>query len=158
MVKKNGSDTGIYVAGSGSKSTLSWSLSGTTKSTWNPVVIPDSDMKPGAMDISYGTGIVGGQRVPLFFAEGQYGNAYSTDAEDWVVLSDADKTALAFTAVPATGWHVYGPSVVVSNNPDTMLLTLLGGPVKFIARGGPAGSEIYIAVGPGNTAAYAHAE
>lgn len=157
VVKKDGADTGIYVAGSASKSTLSWSLTGTTKSTWNPVVIPD-DMKPGALDIFYGAGIVGGQKVPMFFAEGQYGNAYATDAADWVVLSDADKTVLAFTAVPATGWVNHLPPADTSNNPSASLPTLLGGSVKFIARGGPAGSEIYIAVGPGNTAAYAHAE
>jgi hypothetical protein len=152
-VQVAGGSKGVYVAGD-ANGNVAWS---NDAATWNSIEL----VVTGAMKVSYGTGTVNGVRTPLFTAEAVNGDylAYSTDVVTWVPVSDEEKTALSFTPEnkPQTGWTSRTESAVITGNPwDSSLFS--SGAIKFIARGGPAGKELFIAVGQGNQAAYAHAE
>jgi hypothetical protein len=156
VVQVDGVDTGLYVAGGamGNEAAVAWSRDG---AAWDTTTI--AALENGIPRVVYGTGTVQGVKTRMFLINNEAASAYSVDGALWTPLSEAEETALAFTPAdkPQTSWTEKTTSTDITGNPwDSSLWS--SSKTKCIARGGPAGSEIYIAVGPGNTAAYAHAE
>jgi hypothetical protein len=153
-VQVDGVSKGMYVAGD-SNGNVAWS---TDAATWNPIEL----IITGTMMVSYGTGWVEGVSTSLFIVEtvNEGYLAYSTDAATWVPVKDEEEqAALSFTPEnkPQTSWTSKTESADIRVNPWNSSLSSFVD-AQFIARGGPEGKEIFIAVGQGNQAAYAHAE
>jgi hypothetical protein len=130
------------------------------------------------IDIRYGTGVIGNNRVKMFFGAGYKGSrtnevhCYSLDGIEWVTLDEANVAALAFEPVPPAGanrdlsWLDETDTSTLHFAPDTAVYEFQGQTGTLTEHEGvnkhadfvAYGNGKYLAVGKGRRLARTDAE
>jgi hypothetical protein len=167
---------GIYLV-RGERGRYSWSYDG--KNWEKHYAIADQKYiweRCTSMDLQYGTGIINGNRVKMFFGPGYeegWFHCYSLDGETWELLEETEVGAVQFVPLPPAGanqriswWLDEADTSTLNFASDTTIYTYAGesGPLvehegvssyaEFVAYG----NGKYLAVGKGRRLARTDAE
>jgi hypothetical protein len=150
---------GIYLV-RGERGKYSWSYDGKTwaqhlaKADWKYVW-----QECSSMDLEYGTGIIGGKSVKMFFGTGYeeaWFHCYSLDGETWVLLEEGEVDALQFIPLPPAGanqrisWWLDEADISTLNfAPDTTIYTYAGESGPLVEHEGVSSHAEFVAYGNG---------